>query len=497
LKNVVVIGSGFAGMSAATFMAKAGWNVTVLEKHGMPGGRARQLKAAGFTFDMGPSWYWMPDVFERYFACFGKNVSDYYQLQRLNPSYRIYWPDGPMDIPADYGSLQQLFESLEPGSSKQLDKFLEEAAYKYKTGMNKLVFKPGQSLTEFLDIDLAKGIFKLDVFTSIKKHIRKFFKNPQLRQLLEFPVLFLGALPQDTPALYSLMNYADIKLGTWYPQGGMYSIAASMHKLAVETGVKFCFNCEVTEIQVENGTAKRLVTINTDGKPSELTNYEADVVIGGADYHFIETQLLPPQSRTYTEAYWDKRVMAPSCLLYYVGLNKKLENLLHHTLFFDVSFDIHGKEIYTEPAWPSAPLFYVSATSVTDTTVAPEGNENLFFLIPVATGLEGDTEELRDAYFGKIIARFEQHTGQDIRAHIVYKKSFSVSDFKQEYNSFKGNAYGLANTLMQTAILKPACRSKKVKNLFYTGQLTVPGPGVPPSLISGEVVAGQVVKYFG
>ncbi len=497
MKNVVVIGSGFAGMSAATFMAKAGWNVTVLEKHGTPGGRARQLKAEGFTFDMGPSWYWMPDVFERYFSCFGKKISDYYTLQRLDPSYRIYWPDGPMDIPAEYSSLQQLFESLEPGSSKQLDKFLEEAAYKYKTGMNKLVFKPGESVKEFLDIDLAKGIFKLDVFTSIKKHIYKFFKNPQLRQLLEFPVLFLGALPQDTPALYSLMNYADIKLGTWYPEGGMYSIAASMHKLAVETGVKFCFNCEVTEIQLENGIAKQLVTINTDGKPSVLTNYEADVVIGGADYHFIETQLLPQQSRSYTDAYWDKRVMAPSCLLFYVGLNKKLDSLLHHTLFFDVSFDVHGKEIYTEPAWPAEPLFYVSATSVTDDMVAPEGNENLFFLIPVAAGLKGDTEILREAYFEKIITRFEKHTGHDIKEHIVYKKSFSISNFKQEYNSFKGNAYGLANTLMQTAILKPSCRSKKVKNLFYTGQLTVPGPGVPPSLISGEVVAGQVIKYFG
>jgi phytoene desaturase len=483
-------------MSAATFMAKAGWNVTVLEKHATPGGRARQLKAEGFTFDMGPSWYWMPDVFERYFACFGKNISDYYTLTRLDPSYRIYWPDGPMDIPAGYSSLQQLFESLEPGSSKKLDEFLKEAAYKYKTGMNKLVFKPGQSLTEFLDIDLAKGIFRLDVFTSIKKHIHKFFRHPQLRQLLEFPVLFLGALPQDTPALYSLMNYADIKLGTWYPRGGMYSIAASMHQLAVEAGVQFCFNCEVTEIQVENGMAKRLVTINTDGQPAELTTYEADVVIGGADYHFIETQLLPQASRSYTDAYWEKRVMAPGCLLYYVGLNKKVNGLLHHTLFFDVPFDVHGKEIYTEPAWPSQPLFYVSATSVTDDTVAPPGQENLFFLVPVAAGLPGDTELLRNEYFDKIIARFEKHTGQNIKEHIIYKKSFSISDFKKEYNSFKGNAYGLANTLMQTAVLKPSCRSKKVKNFFYTGQLTVPGPGVPPSLISGEVVAGQVLKYF-
>lgn len=493
VKKAIVIGSGFAGISAATFLAKQGWHVTVLEKHTLPGGRARQYSEAGFTFDMGPSWYWMPDVFERYFARFGKKVSDYYSLQRLNPSYRIYWPDGPMDIPADYTALQQLFEQYESGSSKQLDKFLKEAAYKYEVGMNKLVFKPGRSLTEFVDWDLAKGLLRLDVFTSISKHISKYFTHPKLRQLLEFPVLFLGALPQHTPALYSLMNYADIKLGTWYPQGGMYQIAKGMHQLAVEMGVQFAFDTNVTYIEIAGNAAKKIHAVSK-GNP---VLYEADVVIGGADYHHIETNLLATEYQSYSPAYWQKRVMAPSCLLYYVGLNKKVPGLQHHTLFFDTSFEVHGKEIYTEPQWPADPLFYVSATAVTDNSVAPAGCENLFFLIPVATGLQGDTATLREEYFNKIFARFEQHTGQSLQQHIIYKKSFAIADFISEYNSFKGNAYGLANTLRQTAILKPACRSKKVSNLFYTGQLTVPGPGVPPSLISGEVVAGQVQKYFG
>lgn len=482
-------------MSAAAFMAKAGWAVTVLEQHETPGGRARQFNAQGFLFDMGPSWYWMPDVFERFFACFGKKVSDYYQLERLSPSYRIYWPDGPMDIPADYEALAQLFESLEPGSSAKLDKFMQEAAYKYEVGINKLVFKPGRSLKEFADMDLVKGVFKLDVFTSIQKHIHKYFTHPKLRQLLEFPVLFLGALPQDTPALYSLMNYADIKLGTWYPQGGMYQIVAAMHCVAQEQGAHFIFNKKVTGISIKGKNAYAVTALNMGTGATET--YEADAVISGADYHFTETELLPQAYRSYSEGYWAKRVMAPSCLLYYVGLNKKLDNLLHHSLFFDTSFDVHGKEIYSNPAWPTDPLFYVSATSVTDSTAAPAGCENLFFLIPVAAGLQGDTEAVRDQYFTQIMARFERHLGQSVQPHIVYKKSFAVSDFVSEYNSFRGNAYGLANTLMQTAILKPACHSKKVDNLFYTGQLTVPGPGVPPSLISGEVVAKQVIKQFG
>jgi phytoene desaturase len=491
-QKIIIIGSGFAGLSAACFMAQAGCDVTVLEKHPTPGGRARQLKAEGFTFDMGPSWYWMPDVFEHFFNAFGKKVADYYTLHRLDPSYRVYGENGVMDIPAGYEALKELFEKLEAGSGKQLDKFLEEAQYKYKFGINKLVHKPGQSLNEFLDWDLLTGIFRLDVFNSIKAHVGKYFKHPAIRQLMEFPVLFLGALPEKTPALYSLMNYADIKGGTWYPEGGMYSIVKAMHTLALELGVQFCFEHIVKEISIEKKAAKRIVAMHDN----KMVSFEADAVIGGADYHHIESALLPDAYKSYTEAYWNKRVMAPGCLIYYVGLNKKLNNILHHSLFFDTSFEQHGKEIYETKQWPKDPLFYVSATSVTDNTVAPDGCENLFFLVPVAAGLANDTEDIREYYFDKIVKRMEQRTGQHIRNHIIYKKTYAHSDFVNEYNAFKGNAYGLANTLMQTAILKPACRSKKVRNLFYTGQLTVPGPGVPPSLISGEVVAKEVLKSF-
>jgi phytoene desaturase len=497
LKKVVIIGSGFAGLSAASFLAQSGFDVTVLEKNDIPGGRARQLKANGFTFDMGPSWYWMPEVFERFFNCFGKKVADFYQLQRLDPSYTVFWDNHKMDVPANYIALQNLFESIEVGAAKNLDDFLTEAAYKYNVGINKLVHKPGRSITEFADWDLIKGVFKLDVFTSMKKHVAKYFKHPQLQQLLEFPVLFLGALPKDTPALYSLMNYADIKLGTWYPQGGMYKIVEGMYNVAQAQGVKFIFNCDVKKINVINSNAKSITANLIENNEQKFNqNFYADVVVAAADYNFVEQKLLHPQHRNYSEAYWQKRTMAPSCLLYYVGINKKLTGVHHHSLFFDVDFNQHGTEIYTQPQWPSQPLFYVSVTSVTDASVAPAGYENLFFLIPIATGLDGDTEELREKYLADIIKRFENRIEQNISDHIVYKKSYSVSNFIEDYNSFKGNAYGLANTIMQTAILKPSCKSKKVNNLFFTGQLTVPGPGVPPSLISGEVVAKEVIKNF-
>ncbi|HET9746180.1 MAG TPA: phytoene desaturase family protein [Chitinophagaceae bacterium] len=486
--SVVIVGSGFAGLSAASFMAKAGWDVLVLEKNSTPGGRARQLKEEGFTFDMGPSWYWMPDVFENYFGKFGKKVSDFYLLHRLDPSYRVYWKDGFTDIPADYHAFKKMVDDLEPGASIQLEKYLHEAKFKYEVGINKLVYKPGRSLTEFMDGDILKGVFRLDVFTSIRKHIAKYFKDARLRQLMEFPVLFLGALPGNTPALYSLMNYADIKGGTWYPEGGMYSVVEAMHKLALELGVKFHFNEEARQIFIQDGVAKKVVT--------NRRVYEADVVISGADYHFTEEKLLPAESRSYSKPYWNKRVMAPSCLLYFVGLNKKLKNVVHHSLFFDVPFEQHAKEIYKEPKWPTDPLFYVSINSISDLSVAPAGCDSMVMLIPVAAGLEDDNEAVREQYFQQIIHRMEKHTGQSILDSVIYKKTFSVSDFASEYNSFRGNAYGLANTLMQTALFKPSCKSKKVGNLFYTGQLTVPGPGVPPCLISGEVVSNEVIKEF-
>ena len=455
----------------------------------MPGGRARKYEADGFMFDMGPSWYWMPDVFEQYFARFGKKPSDYYELVRLDPSYSIFFGKGDaMEVPARLEDLYAMFERYEPGSSKNLKKFLAEAQYKYEVGMSEFVHKPGHSIMEFADLRVLSSLFRLQMFTSMSKHVRKLFKNEQLIELLEFPVLFLGATPENTPALYSLMNYADMALGTWYPLGGMHKIIEGMVSLAEELGVKVVLNQEVKQIFVLNGQATKVITQDAE--------YAADVVVGGADYHHVEQQLLAPEHRNYNEQYWDKRTMAPSSLLFYLGVNKRLKGLHHHNLFFDADFSRHAIEIYDQPQWPSEPLFYVCAPSVTDASVAPEGYENLFLLVPLAPGLE-DSEEQRERYYDIIMTRLEDLTGQAIRPHVIHKRSFAHRDFERDYHAYKGNAYGLANTLLQTAFLKPKLRSKKVRNLYYTGQLTTPGPGVPPSLISGQVVAEEIAKAVG
>ena len=487
-KKIAVIGSGFAGLSAAAILAQKGFDVTIYEKNDQAGGRARIWEKDGFRFDMGPSWYWMPDVFENYFALFGKKVSDFYDLKRLDPGYRIYFgKDDVMDIPAGMKELEDLFESLEKGSSSKLRAFLKQAEYKYKVGMGQYVFRPSHSITEFIDLRLIRESFRIQLLTSMSKHVRSIFKNEKLIKLLEFPVLFLGATPQNTPAMYSMMNYADLSLGTWYPQGGMNEIVKAMVSVAKDSGVKFKLNTEVKRIEVLNGKA---IAIETNAG-----SFSGDLFVANADYQHVDQELLDKPYQSYSAKYWDSRTLSPSSLLFFIGLNKKLDGIMHHNLFFDEDFELHAEEIYTKPAWPSKPLFYVSCTSKTDAEVAPENNENLFFLMPIAPGLKDD-ESIREKYFDIMIRRFEKLISQTIRDSIIVKRSYALNDFSTDYHSFKGNAYGLANTLSQTAFFKPKMRSKKVKNLFFAGQLTVPGPGVPPSIISGQVVASEVDKYF-
>lgn len=481
--RVAIIGSGFSALSNACYLAKNGHHVDVFEKNNTLGGRARTKHLRGFTFDMGPSWYWMPDVFENFFEDFDTTVNDSYELIRLDPSYRVFWKDKPDDIPAKIEDLKLYFEKYEKGSGEKLEKFLHQAKIKYEVGMGDFVTKPSLSYFEFISLEIAKKAVSLDLFKSISKHIRQYFTHPKLIELLEFPVLFLGAKPENTPALYSLMNYADMALGTWYPLGGMNKIVQAMVSVAENLGVQFHTDSNVTEIVISNNKCTGIKVNNQ--------THKADIIVSGADYHHTEQKLLPKSFRMYSEDYWDNRTMAPSSLLYYVGLNRKVDGIKHHNLFFDEDFSSHAVEIYDTHKWPNNPLFYICCPSKTDNEVAPDGKENLFFLIPVSTELK-DTDEIKETYFNQICDRLEKHTGTDIRPFIEIKESFAHSDFIAEYNSFKGNAYGLANTLRQTAVLKPKCKNNKLENLYYIGQLTVPGPGVPPAIVSGKIVANLI-----
>lgn len=486
IQKVLVIGAGFSGLSAATYLAKAGYNVTILEKNSSPGGRARKFSAQGFTFDMGPSWYWMPDIFESYFNDFGKKVSDYYDLIRLDPSYQIWFGgDKKILLPASPSKIYELYEKLEPGSTENLKQFLKDSKLKYDIGMGEFVQKPSNSIFEFLKPGLFKSALKLNLLTSFASYTHRYFKNPMIRRMLEFPILFLGGTSKSTPALYSLMNYSDMVQGTWYPSGGMFRVVDAMVRLAEDYNVTIEYNKEISAIEISKQKVVSVVVNNEIRK--------ADFVIASGDYHHIEQQLLPKKYRKYSAKYWDKRVLSPSSLIFFLGLNTRIPELEHHTLLFDEDFDSHADSIYNHPAWPDKPSIYISCPSKTDNSTAPPGHENLMVLIPVAPGLD-DSEQIREHYFNLALTRIESFTGRKLSKNIVFKKSYAHNDFINDYNAFKGNAYGLANTLMQTAFLKPSIRNKKVKNLFYAGQLTVPGPGVPPALISGKLAANQVIK---
>ncbi len=485
IKTISIIGSGFSSLAASCYLAQSGHKVSVYEKNESVGGRARQLKSHGFTFDMGPSWYWMPDVFERFFADFNKKTTDYYELIKLSPAYRVYYGvDDFITIADNLDEIVATFESIEAGSGAILNDFMAEAKSNYDIAIKDLVYRPGVSPLELVTIETAKKVGQF--FSNISKDVRKKFKNDRLIQILEFPVLFLGAKPSDTPSFYSFMNYADFGLGTWHPKTGMFDVVRAMETLALELGVTFHTNSNIEKIIVENKTAKGLVV---NGKA-----IYSDLVLSGADYHHTET-LLEEEHRAYSEKYWDSRVFAPSSLLFYIGFDKKIENISHHALFFDVDFYQHANDIYDEPQWPKEPLFYANFPSLTDKSAAPEGMESAFFLVPLAPGIN-DTEALRVEYFDKIIDRFEILTQQSVKKNIIFSQSFCKNDFVEQYNSYKGNAYGMANTLLQTAFLRPKLKSKKVKNLYFTGQLTVPGPGVPPALISGKLVSELINKQF-
>ena len=485
IKKITIIGSGFSALAASCYLAKSGHNVTVYEKNATIGGRARQLKKEGFTFDMGPSWYWMPDVFDRFFADFDKKTTDYYELIKLSPAYRVYYGiDDFITIADNLTEIIAAFEVIEKGSGALLQDFMARAKSNYDIAIKDLVYRPGVSPLELITTKTALKVGEF--FSNISRDVRKKFKNERLIQILEFPVLFLGAKPSDTPSFYSFMNYADFGLGTWHPKTGMFDLVRAMESLALELGVTFETNANIEKIIVENKTA---VALQVNG-----AIVKSDLILSGADYHHTET-LLDQEHRAYSEKYWDSRVFAPSSLLFYVGFDKKIENISHHALFFDVDFYQHAKDIYDEPQWPKEPLFYANFPSLTDKTAAPEGMESGFFLVPLAPGIN-DTEALREEYFDKIIDRFETLTQQSVKNNIIFKESFCKNDFVSEYNSYKGNAYGMANTLLQTAFLRPKLKSKKVKNLYFTGQLTVPGPGVPPALISGKLVSELINKQF-
>jgi len=483
-EDIVIIGSGFGGLSTACYLADAGADVTVVEKNEQLGGRASRLERDGFTFDMGPSWYLMPDVFERFFGHFGKRPDEYYSLSRLDPHYRIFFKDGDqVDLLPDIEANKALFEQYEPGAGEALERYLEKSEYTYNVGMEHFVYEDRPRLRDYIDLDVLRYSWGLSLLGKMQGHVEGYFEHPKLQQIMQYTLVFLGGAPTNTPALYNLMSHVDFNMGVYYPDGGMGAVVDGIVELAEELGVEFVTDQPVTEIAGKKGA----FAVRTE----HGEEYLADRVVSNADYAHTEQELLPPEKRQYSADYWDSRTYAPSAFLLYLGVEGDVDELAHHTLVLPTDWNEHFEMIFDEPAWPDDPAYYLCVPSKTDDSVAPEDHSNLFALVPIAAGLE-DTPELRESYRDLVLDDIAENTGVDLRDRIVTEEMFCVDDFTDRYNSMEGTALGMAHTLRQTSLFRPSRTSTKVDGLYFTGSYTTPGIGVPMCLISGQLTADSM-----
>lgn len=488
-EKTVVIGAGFSGLATSALLAHKGHQVTLLEKNDSTGGRAREWKSGGFTFDMGPSWYLMPEVFDAFFEYLGKRREDYFSLHQLSTYYKVFFEKADaVTITGDLDETKKLFDSFEPMAGLRLQKYLDQAEYKYDVAMKEFLYREYRSIFQFFNRRIIREGLKLNIFTNMDSFVKNYFQDLRARQILEYAMVFLGTGPKDAPALYSIMSHVDLNLGVYYPEGGMAGAAAGFRRLAEDCGVRILTGRSVTGYEYEKNRIAAVVCGDE--------RYPADLVVNSADYHHAETDLLTREYRRYSPAYWRTRVVAPSMFIIYMGINRRLENMEHHNLYFAEDWDRHFDQIFKKPEWPSNPCFYLSCNSKTDTTSAPPGGENVFILVPVAPGLD-DNDSQREVYAEEVLRHIEKVTGEDLHSDVAVRRIYSHRDFTADYNAYKGTALGLSHTLFQTAVFRPAHQSAKLRNLFYTGQFTHPGVGVPMTLISGQVVAEEIEKMLG
>lgn len=488
--SVLVIGGGIAGLASAALLAKDGYSVTVLEKNKRVGGRANLLQKKGFRFDMGPSWYLMPDVFDRFFAEFDSKPSDFFSLTKVNPQYRIFFADGShVDISTSLKKNLKTFEKIEKGSSQRFLAYLAEAEKKYEIAINSVLYRNVDSWLGFFNWELIKHGRDLHVFETMDSYVKRFFKTEKMQQIIQYTLVFLGGSPSTVPALYSLMTHVDFNMGAFYPEGGFYAVVGALKKVGASQGVKYITNAEVTAITTESGQITSVT--------AQEREFTADYIISNADLAHTESLFSDSSYRMYDESYWKSRIFSPSAFLIFLGVKGSIPELDHHSIMFGKDWITHFEQIFSKPEWPQFPSLYINKPSATDTTVAPKGHENLMVLVPIAPGLE-ETPAWKEAYAQFILSYIEESIGINLKKRIVLQEIFSVSDFASMYNSYNGNALGgLAHTLRQTGLFRPNNTHRKLRNLFFAGAGTVPGIGVPPALISGSLVRDRVRKATG
>lgn len=483
-KTVLIIGAGIHGMATGLLLADRGYEVKIVDMNDRPGGVARVYQNSGYTFDMGPTWYLMPEVFERYFQLVDSSIEQNYTLYDLDPSYRVFFSkDDVVDITRDISHNKSVFDSFEPEGGNKLIRYLKEASQKYDIALNHFLYKDYIKPTDFVDPIIIKNGLKLNAFSKLDSYVRRFFTSDKARKILEFNTVFLGSSPKKTPALYSLMGHVDLTQGIRFPKGGIGTFIEALYSNCLDRGVRFFLNHRVDEIAVEGNRAHGVAVGNKF--------IFGNIVLATPDYQHVEHELLDPGCRNYRDAYWKRRVIAPSTFLIYLGLSKKLPQLAHHNFYFAQDWDYNFTEIFDSPSWPNDPSYYIGCPSRTDTSLAPDYGETLFILVPVSPYLE-DTNKLRRNYSQKILSKLETLIGTDIRNSIEVQQIYTQRDFKENNNLAYGTALGLAHTLFQTAIFRPSHINRKVPNLYYGGHYTQPGIGMPMAMIGSELVAQRI-----
>lgn len=486
--SVLIVGAGIGGLSLAALLAENGKQVTIIEKNSSPGGRARYYKEQGYTFDMGPSWYIMPDIYEKYFNNLGLNISDCYNLVRIDPSYRIFFKNSEkIDISSNLGENLKLFNTFEKNGGEKLKKYLEKAERDYKVAVDQLLMRDYDLLRNLVSGRLILDSLKLPLFGNIDDYISNIFTSEKAKRILEYSIGFIGGSPKNTPSIYYIMNYVDLNLGVWYPIGGIGKIVEKLFELCNKRGVNFLFNENVTKITTEKGTVT--------GVETSKENYKAEIVIVNADYPHSELNLLETSNRTYPKKYWDNKLFAPSALVIYIGLSKKIQNLVHHNLYLAGDWNLSFNILYDldDPEWPANVSYYVNVTSKTDPSISPKQGETIFILIPTPENFS-DTTEARELLYKKILQHIEKIIGEEIIGYEKVKRIFGPNDFVEDYNAFKGTSLGLVHTLTQSAIFRPSHRSKKIKNLYYNGHYTHPGIGIPLVLMSSQILSKNLIE---
>jgi phytoene desaturase len=481
--RVVIIGGGVGGLAVACLLAKAGRQVTVLEKNEQLGGRASLLGVGGFRFDTGPSWLLMRGVFEHFFALLDEPLENHLQLTKLTPSYRVFDAASgqQLDILSDLVRDAATFASVEPGADARLRQYLAQVAATNNLTLSRFLYTTFASKRELLIPKLIRS----QLLTSMHREAASFFADPLLQKTISYPAIFLGTSPYRAPALYGLLNHYLFNEGVWYPKGGMYSLVEALVRIGRRQGVVHRTNVAVTKINSTDGRA--------NGVSTQHEQFPADIVISNAGKYHTETSLLGPEQRDHSPKYWQRRSWSPSALLLYLGVNRQYDSLAHHNLLFSKNWRRNLTDIFKSSDFPQDPSLYICAPSKTDATVAPKGYENLFVLAPVSAGLQYTQHQL-ETFAESVLATLEtQMSLPNLRQHILYKRMFCVHDFAERFNSFKGTSLGLQHTLRQSALFRPSNTGKKVQGLYFVGADAHPGVGLPPVLISAELLYKQLI----